>query len=180
MIQNANAYEVGLMHTWEPIRRFWENRTQETEEKVKQKFTEAEIKKRYTRGVRNAEKVCPDTWNLDCFFMNRPGRDRIQSDLLYDYKNNLVKYPEWHAYFRQHQPSTLIVWGKDDPFFGLAGARAYKRDLRNVEEYYFDTGHFALEEQLDTIAERIVQFHANKAYGPKNQLARQSKELAYP
>lgn len=104
MIQNANAYEVGLMETWEPIRRFWENRTQETEEMVKQGFTEAAIKKRYTTGVRDAEKICPDTRNLDCFFMNRPERARIQSDLLYDYKNNLIKYPEWPAYFREQQP----------------------------------------------------------------------------
>lgn len=75
---------------------------------------------------------------------------------------------------------TVIVWGKNDPFFGLAGAKAYKRDLRNVEEYYFDTGHFALEEQLDTIIERIVQFYANKVDGPTNQFTHQSKELTYP
>lgn len=164
MIQNANAYEVGLMETWKPIRQFWENRTKENEEIIKQGFTEAAIKKRYTDGIRGAESVCPDTWNLDCFFMNRPGREQIQLDLLYDYKNNLSRYPEWHAYFREQQPPALLVWGKNDPFFGLAGAKAYQRDLKDVDEYYFDTGHFALEEQSDAIAERIVQFYANKIY----------------
>jgi len=90
IIQNANAYEIGLMDTWKPIRDFWENRTPETEEIVKQGFTEESIKKRYTNGARNPEQICPDTWNLDCFFIGRPGNDRIQLDLLYDYKNNLI------------------------------------------------------------------------------------------
>ena len=101
--------------------------------------------------------------------MNKPNIERIQLDLLYDYKNNLIRYPEWHNYFKEYQPPTLIVWGNNDPFFGLPGVRAYKRDLPAADEVYLDTGHFALEEESDSIAEKIVQFHANKVHRLENK-----------
>ena len=50
-------------------------------------------------------------------------------DLFYDYRTNLPLYPEVQAYFREHQPPTLIVWGKNDKIFPADGAYPYKRDL---------------------------------------------------
>jgi len=38
----------------------------------------------------------------------------IQLALLHSYGSNPPLYPEWQAYFRKHQPPTLIVWGKND------------------------------------------------------------------
>ncbi|MFN6540536.1 MAG: alpha/beta fold hydrolase [Nostoc sp. EkiNYC01] len=67
-------------------------------------------------------------------------------------------YPQWQAYLRQYQPPTLIVWGKNDQGFLVEGAYAYKRDLKNLEFHLFDTGHFALEEDGDAIAEHIHRF----------------------
>ncbi len=61
-------------------------------------------------------------------------------------------------YFRQHQPPTLIVWGKNDPIFPAEGAHPYKRDLKNLEFHLLDTGHFALEEDGDVIAKHIRNF----------------------
>lgn len=52
----------------------------------------------------------------------------------------------------------LIVWGKNDPFFTVEGAKAYQRDLPKAELHLLDTGHFALEEEGDFIAERIKAF----------------------
>ena len=51
----------------------------------------------------------------------------------------------------------LIVWGQNDEIFGPAGAEAYLRDL-DAELHLLDTGHFALEEDGDFIAERIRDF----------------------
>lgn len=59
----------------------------------------------------------------------------------------MALYPAIHAYFRQHQPPTLILWGANDPIFLTDGARAYLRDLPRAELHLFDTGHFALEER---------------------------------
>lgn len=76
----------------------------------------------------------------------------------YDYGSNPPLYPSWQAYFRKHQPPTLIVWGKNDPIFPAEGAYPYKRDLKNVEFNLLDTGHFALEEEGETIANHIRNF----------------------
>ena len=43
-------------------------------------------------------------------------------------------------------------------FFLEAGARAYRRDLPTAELHLFDTGHFALEENLTEIAPLIATF----------------------
>jgi pimeloyl-ACP methyl ester carboxylesterase len=52
----------------------------------------------------------------------------------------------------------LIVWGINDPFFTVAGAKAYQRDLPQAELHLIDTGHFALEDSSEFIAERMLKF----------------------
>lgn len=66
-------------------------------------------------------------------------------------------YEAWHAYFREAKPRTLVIWGKNDPFFVVAGAEAFKRDLPEVEIALVDGGHFALEEHAPAIAERTTR-----------------------
>jgi pimeloyl-ACP methyl ester carboxylesterase len=48
--------------------------------------------------------------------------------------------------------------GKNDPFFTEDGARAYLNDLPNAHLHLLDSGHFALEEDGNRIAELIDQF----------------------
>ncbi len=81
--------------------------------------------------------------------------------LLHDYQNNVPRYAAWQTYLRQHQPPTLITWGRNDPFFTEAGARAYLKDLPKAELHLFDTGHFALEEDGPLIATLIRNFLHN-------------------
>ena len=90
--------------------------------------------------------------------MDRSGNKDIQLQLFYDYGSNPPRYPEWHAYFRRHQPPTLIVWGKNDQIFPAHGAHPYKRDLKDPEFHLLDTGHFALEEDHDVIAGLMRRF----------------------
>jgi pimeloyl-ACP methyl ester carboxylesterase len=78
--------------------------------------------------------------------------------LFYDYRTNVPLYPTWHAYFREHQPPTLLVWGKHDQIFPPAGAHPYTRDLQTLEFHLLDTGHFALEEDGDHIASLMRAF----------------------
>jgi pimeloyl-ACP methyl ester carboxylesterase len=75
-----------------------------------------------------------------------------------DYGSNPGRYPKWQAYLRDHQPATLIVWGKNDHIFPAEGAHPYKRDLKNLEFHLLDTGHFALEEDGDVIAKHMRNF----------------------
>jgi len=71
-----------------------------------------------------------------------------------NYGSNVLLYPSWHEYFRQYHPRTLVVWGKGDHIFTVAGAEAYRKDLPKAEVYILDTGHFALETHAPRLAYR--------------------------
>ena len=158
IVQNGNAYEEGLREFWTPIKAYWQDRSPENAEKLKYLVTLDATKWQYTNGVRNLEAISPDTWNMDQLFLDRPGNGEIQLALLYSYGTNPPLYPQWQEYFRKYQPPTLIVWGKNDYIFPAEGAYPYKRDLKDVEFHLLDTGHFALEEEGDAIANHIRQF----------------------
>jgi pimeloyl-ACP methyl ester carboxylesterase len=108
--------------------------------------------------MKDAGAVSPDSWTFDQRFLDRPGNDAIQLDLFHNYTSNVALYDEWHQYFRDWQPRTLIVWGQNDPFFTAAGAQAFLRDLPKAELHLLDSGHFAIEDSADFIAERIHEF----------------------
>ncbi len=158
IVQNGNAYEEGLREFWEPIKAYWQERSPENAEKLKYLVTLEATKWQYTNGVRNLEAISPDNWTIDQHFLDRPGNDEIQLALLYSYGTNPPLYPQWQEYFRKYQPPTLIVWGKNDYIFPPEGAHPYKRDLKDMELHLLDTGHFALEEDGDAIANYIDQF----------------------
>ncbi|MEH2321667.1 alpha/beta fold hydrolase [Nostoc sp.] len=158
IVQNGNAYEEGLREFWDPIKAYWQDRSPENADKLRHLFTLEATKWQYTNGVRNPEAISPDTWNMDQPFLDRPGNVEIQLALFYSYGTNPPLYPQWQEYFRKHQPPTLIVWGKNDYIFPTEGAEPYKRDLKDVEFHLLDTGHFALEEEGDAIADHIRRF----------------------
>jgi pimeloyl-ACP methyl ester carboxylesterase len=158
IVQNGNAYEEGITAAFEPLKPFWAERNATTEEAARALLQRETTIFQYTHGVRHPETISPDTWTVDQALLDRPGNDLIQLELLHDYPSNLRRYPEWHAYFRQHQPPTLVVWGKNDPFFGPEGAYAFQRDLTNLELHLLDSGHFALEEDAQVIAAYIQRF----------------------
>ena len=112
----------------------------------------------YTNGVRNVETINPDNWNHVQALLDREGNQEIQLQLFYSYGSNPPLYPKWQAYLRKYQPPTLIVWGKKDEIFPAEGAHPYKRDLKEVDFHLLDTGHFALEEDGEVIAEHIRRF----------------------
>ena len=158
IIQNGNAYEEGLSEGFAESRKFWQNRTPETEQPMRAMFTLESIRWQYTFGAKNPENISPDTWNLDYAKISRPGNHKAQLDLLYDYQTNIELYPEWQQYLRDNQPPMLITWGINDPFFPEPGAKAYLKDVKNAEYYAYDTGHFALEEEGIDIIEKIRGF----------------------
>lgn len=161
IVQNGNAYVEGLDNDfWKPIKEFWANRNEETTAPLTYLVTLAATKWQYLTGVRNAESISPDAWSHDQAGLDREGNAAIQLDMLHDYRSNAPLYPQWQEYFRTHQPPMLIVWGKNDQIFPAAGAEPYKKDLKNLEYHLLDTGHFALEEDYETIGTLINQFLA--------------------
>ncbi|GAA1376174.1 alpha/beta fold hydrolase [Peribacillus frigoritolerans] len=156
--QNGNAYEEGLQSAWDPIRTYWENPTEENKNNLKALLSEDFTKYQYIDGTRNPDRISPDAWNMDQFVLDRPGNKEIQLALFYDYRNNVKQYPSWQEYFRTYQPPALVAWGKNDLFFGPEGALAFQRDLKDCEVHLLNTGHFPLEEELETSANLIKQF----------------------
>lgn len=161
MVQNGNAYEEGLDNEfWEPIKAYWQSRTKDQGDKLRSLLTLEATKWQYTHGVRDVERISPDTWEHVQPLLDRPGNQEIQLALFYSYGSNPALYPAWQTYLRTHQPPTLLVWGKNDQIFPAAGAQPYKRDLKNVEFHLLDSGHFALEDNGATIARLIREFLA--------------------
>ena len=158
VVQNGNAYVEGIGGAFDPMKPFWANRNPETEKPVRSLLTKETTIFQYTHGVADVSQISPDSYTFDQLFLDRPGNDAIQLNLLHNYQSNVALYDEWHALFRSKQPKTLIVWGKNDPFFTVEGARAYLADIPRAELHLLDTGHFALEDSSGFIAERIVQF----------------------
>ena len=159
--QNGNAYEEGLSPFWaEFLEPYWKERNAETEKKVRGLLTPETTKFQYTQGTRNPENVNPDSYTFDQMILDRPGNAEIQLALFYDYQTNVRHYPQWHETLRREQPPILCVWGKNDPIFSAPGAEAFRSDVPKAEIHFVDTGHFALEEDLDTIASRMLEFLA--------------------
>ena len=181
IIQNGNAYDEGIDNNfWEPIKAYWKNRkavnvgldnpwwanvkkaykqpNMSNEDALRFLLTKGATTWQYTNGVRDQTRIGHDAINMDQVLLDRPGNQEIQLQMFYDYGSNPPLYPEWQAYFRKHQPPTLIVWGKKDGIFPAEGAHPYKRDLTNVEMYLYNTGHFALEEDGADIVRKIRGF----------------------
>ena len=160
VVQNGNAYEEGLLKFWDPIKKYWNEPTQENRAALAFLTAPDATKWQYQNGVSDVTQLDPTTWTLDQALMDRPGNGDIQLDMLFDYQSNVPLYPDFQAFFREYQPPMLIVWGKNDFIFPPEGATPYNRDLPNVETHLLDTGHFALETHGEEIAERIEQFLA--------------------
>lgn len=181
IVQNGNAYIEGIDNNfWEPIREYWKDRgavnkgldnpwwinvknayqqpEMVNEDALRFLLTLGATKWQYTNGVPNVSAVSPDTWGHVQPLLDRDGNQDIQLQMFYSYGSNPPLYPAWQKYLRDHQPPTLIVWGKNDEIFPAAGAAPYKRDLKDLEYHLIDTGHFALESHGQQIADLMRSF----------------------
>jgi pimeloyl-ACP methyl ester carboxylesterase len=166
VVQNSNAYEEGFSGFWDHLRQhYWSSPTAETEAPLRGLLALDATRWIYVHGARDQENIAPDNWIVDLASLARPETDRIQLDLFYDYRTNVALYPAWQDYLRTHQPKTLVVWGKNDPVFTVDGAQAFRRDVPAAEIQLLDTGHFALEEDLDTIVSSLKAFYAREVKG---------------
>jgi pimeloyl-ACP methyl ester carboxylesterase len=158
IVQNGNAYEEGLKEFWDPIKAYWREDTPARREALGFLVAPETTKFQYVDGVADVSRIDPDNWLHDQVLLDRPGNKDIQLDLFRDYGTNVPLYPQFQAFFRDRQPPTLIVWGQNDKIFPADGAHPYLRDLPDAEMHLLDTGHFALEDKLDTMAPLIRAF----------------------
>jgi pimeloyl-ACP methyl ester carboxylesterase len=158
--QNGNAYVEGLSKEWNPIQKYWEDGSPANRDALRD-FVKLKVTWfQYHEGVTDQSLIAPESYTLDQHFLDRPGNVEIQLDLMRDYRTNVALYPKFQAYFREHKPKLLAVWGNKDPFFLPAGAEAYKRDIPNANIKFYNTGHFALETHAQEIGNDILNFMA--------------------
>jgi pimeloyl-ACP methyl ester carboxylesterase len=60
------------------------------------------------------------------------------------------------------QPPTVIISGRGDNSFAPEGGEAYLRDLPDAELIRLYSGHFAVQDNLDSIAGAIAAFHERR------------------
>ncbi|APO51438.1 pimeloyl-ACP methyl ester carboxylesterase [Bradyrhizobium diazoefficiens] len=160
IIQNAVSHEQGLSPLWEARRRYWADPAHELEA-LKANFTSLEAtRQRHLGSSPRPERYDPDTWTDEYAFLTRPGQAEIQTTLFLDYRTNVASYPKWQDWLRKTRPPTLVVWGKYDPSFAVAGATAYRDDVPEAEVHILEAGHFALDEATDEIASFVRDFLA--------------------
>jgi len=158
IVQNGNAYYEGLGEFWKPLKAYWNEPNDKNKNALKKFLTIEATRWQYTHGVKNENAISPDNWIHDQLLLDRPCNYEIQLQLFYDYRSNPPLYPQWQEYFRKYQPPTLVVWGRNDIIFPKECAIPYQRDLKNVQIHLLNTGHFALEEEGEQIAELISRF----------------------
>jgi pimeloyl-ACP methyl ester carboxylesterase len=158
IVQNAVAHDEGLGPLWDARKAYWANR-QANEARLRENLMSLEAARlRHVGTSPHPDRYDPDLWTDEHAFLSRTGQDRIQSDLFYDYRNNVASYPKWQAWLRDRQPPTLVTWGRYDPSFMVAGAHAYARDVPRAEIHILEAGHFPLDEAADDVAELMDRF----------------------
>lgn len=160
--QNGNAYIEGFSDQWGTWETYWRDPSPVNREACRASLSPETIRDwQYGTGS-DPDLLSPDGYELDIAYMARTGAEEIQLDLILDYRSNVALYPSFHAYFREHQPPLLAVWGRHDPAFVPAGAGAYRQDLPEAEVHLLDAGHFALETHHREIADHIREFLARQ------------------
>jgi pimeloyl-ACP methyl ester carboxylesterase len=159
--QNGNAYMEGLLD-WShgKVKAYWDNPTPANREAIRPFFQLEGTHFQYEQGASDTSLIAPEAIWLDQSLMNRPDNIEMQMDLILDYRNNLKLYPAFQEYFRKYKPPILAVWGSQDPYFGPAGAEAFKKDDPNTTVKFYHTGHFALETHGAEIGQDILDFMA--------------------
>jgi pimeloyl-ACP methyl ester carboxylesterase len=160
IVQNAVMHEEGLTEVWRLRRAYWADRAaHEAQVRAGLRSIEAGVA-RHVGGRPHPESYDPDLWMDEIAFLSRPGMDAIQLELIYDYQSNLGAYPAWQAWLRERRPPLLVLWGRHDPIFAVAGAEALKREQPAAEVHVLEAGHFAINDCPAEVARHVRTFLA--------------------
>lgn len=164
IVQNGNAYEEGVEKIWDEMRVYWNNPTPEKKKELYGFLSEEGVKWQYSAGLPEElhDRLSPEAWVLDWESMKRPGNVEMQYELNCDYPNHMKMFPAYQEYFRTHQPRTIVIWGKHDPFYNLEEAFCYQRDLPNAEVHIINGSHWVLETNFEEVLQLISDFFSGR------------------
>jgi pimeloyl-ACP methyl ester carboxylesterase len=169
IVQDAVAHNEGLGANWKVRREYWKDRATHEANLRRNLLSLETTRTRHVGNDSNVDRYDPDLWTDEFAFLSQPRQADIQSDLFYDYRTNVDKYPEWQAWMREKQPRLLVLWGKYDLSFDPGEPERYRRDVPNAEIHVLDAGHFALDTAANEIAELVRQFVSSSGKNVKRR-----------
>lgn len=179
--QNGHAFLEGQGASWAAWQTYWQSPTPENREACRFSLLPESIREsQYATGSK-LEIMPPDGYNLDVYYLSKPGVAEIQLDLILDNRNNVAAYPFFQNYFRRAQPPLLAVWGRFDPAFALPSAQAYQREVPHAEVCVLEAGRCVLETHAHEVADYIRDFlgRTTIARSPSNETIRIKNEIFF-
>jgi pimeloyl-ACP methyl ester carboxylesterase len=156
--QNNAAYEEALGPLWDARKAFWADPGPNRDKLQSNLLSLESARLRHVGSSPHPELYDPNNWLDEYAMLSWPGMGDIQTDLFYDYRNNVSSYPKWQAWLRQARPPFLLVWGRYDPSFSQQGALGFSKDNPNTETHVIDAGHFPLDEAADQVRALTLAF----------------------
>lgn len=168
IVQNGNAHEEGLGHVWDDARAYMAEPTPENRAKLPEWLTFEGTRDQHIGVGRERLKALnpPEDWHSDWNRLDEKGRIDIQFGLFVDYAWHIARFDEISAWHRQHQPPTLMLWGRHDPYFEIEETLAYHRELERIDIHILDGAHLLLETHAPECAALMRDFVVNVATGP--------------
>jgi pimeloyl-ACP methyl ester carboxylesterase len=158
LLQNAAAYEVALGPNWETRRAYWANPPAHLAALQKNLLSLEAARLRHVGASPNVDRYDPNSWADEHAMLSRPGQSEIQSTLFYDYRTNVASYPRWQEWLREAKPPMLVVWGRYDTSFRVAGAECFARDNPNAVVHIINAGHFPLDEAAEEVGDLTMSW----------------------
>lgn len=156
IIQNSEAYySEGRTKVWANAEEYWRDPSDTNREKRRAAFlNEENIRREFLEDLSTdiCELIDPLVVRLAWDQLGRPGVAEARLDLHLDYQSNVEHYQKIQAYFREYQPPTLVLWGREDQYYSPEAADAYQQDLPSVQVQVLDGGHWVIETHSDQIA----------------------------
>ncbi|WP_062990329.1 alpha/beta fold hydrolase [Nocardia anaemiae] len=160
IVQNGDIYEDQHGPKYAPLKRFWNNPTEQGKAELAEAVSEEGFRHEFVGELPDdlVERVSPDLWRLAWAVTDTPQRRQNLVNLLADQRHTVASFSKQQAYLREHRPPTLIVWGRHDGYMPPGAALAYHRDHPDAELHILDGGHWLLETHLDEVVPLIRNF----------------------
>src|SRR3984957_2667638 len=142
-----------------PLVPYWKDGTADSRQKAAEHyFTLDVVRDLYLTGVRDTSLIDPEQWQSDYSLLQRPGAGDISLDLLYDIRTNGPTLKSAQDYLLAQKPPTLFVSGKNDILFAGENQERYREVVPKAEIHLTDSGHCALADKGEEIANRMHDF----------------------
>lgn len=162
IFQNGIIHKEGMGEVLINARKWLDENTGESLRQYNKLFELDYTKWEYLNGVNDRTKIAPEYYMLDQYLLDRAQIKDFQMALKKNYKSNVDLYHQWQQFLQDHQPKTLILWGRNDEVFTLQGAYKIHELVKKSELRIYDSGHFALLEYPVQISDDIKRFILNK------------------